>query len=67
MIGDSLLRDICTDGMCVYSTPGEIVEDFLAPDVLNYLFSCDIVILGSIGGNNITNSSGKGAEKSVRF
>ena len=63
LIGDSLLRDICTNGMCVYSIPGEVVEDFLAPDVLDHLFCYKIVILGSIGGNNITTRSGKGAEK----
>ena len=62
LIGDYVLRDICTDGMCAYSILGGIVEVVLTPYVQKHLFCYKKVILGSIDGNNITNHSGKGAE-----
>ena len=58
LIGDSILRDICIDGICTYSIPGGTIEDFLLPEVQLQLCPYEIVIVGSIGGNDLTDKRG---------
>ena len=58
LIGDSILRHICIDRICTYSIPGGRIEDFLLPEVQVQLCPHETVIVGSIGGNDLTDKRG---------
>ena len=58
LIGDSIVRDICINGVCAYSIPGGTIEDFRRPEVLLQLCPYQNIIVGSIGGNDLTTREG---------
>ena len=58
LIGDSIVRDICINGVCAYSIPGGTIEDFRRPEILLQLCPYQNIIVGSIGGNDLTTREG---------
>ena len=58
MIGDSILRNVIINGAVTMSISGGRVADYMNWEVLNILQTYRNVIIGSLGGNDLTNRQG---------